>query len=74
MTNTDRILWAFQQYGYRITLGEALKHPWGYKLTSRISDLRKRGFVIKCIKGETPSLNTYVMQPPPEANGQMRFA
>lgn len=62
MTNTDRILWAFQQFGGKITLGEALKHEWGYKFCSRLSDLRKRGHKIDCIRGEKASDNLYVLQ------------
>ena len=73
MTNTDKILEAFQMYGYRITLGQALQHPWGYKLTSRISDLRKRGYQIDCIKGKTASLNEYVMRPPPDGAQERMF-
>jgi len=65
---------AFQMYGYRLTLGQALKHPWGYKFASRCADLRKKGYQIDCIKAEKPSDNLYVMQMPDDANGQQRFA
>lgn len=61
MNQVDRILLAFYQFGGKITLGEALKHPWGYKMASRISDLRKQGHKIDCILGKTPSENTYVL-------------
>lgn len=62
MNQVETILWAFQQFGGKITLGEALKHSWGYKLTSRISDLRlKHGYKIDFIRGETPSQNAWVM-------------
>jgi hypothetical protein len=73
VTNTDRILMAFQQFGYRITLGQALAHPWGYKFCSRLSDLRKKGYRIDCIKAEKASDNLYVMEIPPDASGQTRF-
>lgn len=62
MSNVDKILWAFQQFGGKISLGQALKHEWGYKFCSRLSDLRKRGYQIDCIKGEKPSDNLYVMR------------
>lgn len=61
MTNLDRIILAFHQFGGKITLGEALKHPWGYKLTSRISDLKKQGHPIQFIRGKTPSENMWVL-------------
>lgn len=62
MTNVERILWAFQQNGYKLTLGYALQYPWGYKLTSRISDLRKQGYKIDFFQGKTPSENTWIMK------------
>lgn len=61
MSNVDKILWAFQQFGGKISLGQALKHEWGYKFCSRLSDLRKRGYQIDCIKGKTASENLYVL-------------
>jgi hypothetical protein len=73
MSNIDLILQAFQMYGYKITLGQALQHKWGYKFASRLSDLRDQGYKIDCIKGKTPSENLYVMQPPPDENGQLRM-
>lgn len=61
MTQKEIILEAFQRFGYKITLGQALQHSWGYKMASRISDLRKDGYQIECIRGEKPSDNLYVM-------------
>lgn len=61
MSNTERILWAFQQNGYKMTLGYMLKFPWGYKAASRIADLRKKGHIIECIQAKNPSDNLYVM-------------
>lgn len=72
MTQKEIILEAFQRYGYKITLGQALQHKWGYKMASRISDLRKDGYRIECIRGETPSDNLYVMQYIDE-NGQVEM-
>lgn len=74
MTRKQEIIAAFQFYGYRITLGEALQHPWGYKFASRCSDLRREGCNIRCIRGKRPSDNIYVMRPPQENNGQLRMA
>ena len=72
MTQKEIILAAFQQFGYRIRLGDALQHSWGYKMASRISDLRRDGYHIECVRGEKPSDNLYVMRPPAEGN-QERF-
>lgn len=62
MTQKEIILAAFQQYGYKITLGQALQQKWGYKFASRCADLRKEGYVIDCIRGETASENLYVLR------------
>lgn len=69
MTNVETILQAFKLNGYRLTLGYALEHNWGYKLTSRLSDLRKQGYRIDFIKGDTPSENSWVLHMP-EKTGQ----
>lgn len=61
MTQKEIILEAFQRYGYKLTLGQVLQHPWGYKFASRCADLRKDGHRIDCIIGKTPSENTYVL-------------
>lgn len=69
MKHTDEILMAFQQNGYKMTLGYMLKHRWGYKAASRMSDLRAKGYKIDCIKAQNPSDNLYVMRTF-EKNGQ----
>lgn len=50
MTRTDALLYLFQTNGNRLSLGQMLSygHMIGSKYTSRISDLRKRGFYISC--------------------------
>lgn len=73
MTQKQVVLSAFQQFGYKITLGEALKHPWGYKFASRCADLRNEGYKIDCYRGKVASDNLYIMQIPDEQNGQQRF-
>jgi len=72
MSHKETIVEAFQRYGYKLTLGQVLKYPWGYKFASRCADLRKEGYKIDCIKGNTPSENTYIMQLY-EENGQARL-
>jgi len=59
-SNKQKILEAFLLHGNRLTLGFALKHSWGYKMCSRISDLRAEGYVISFTRGETPSKNLYI--------------
>ncbi len=62
MTQKEIILEAFQRFGYKLTLGQVLQYPWGYKFASRCADLRKEGYKIDCIRGDKPSDNTYVLQ------------
>lgn len=74
MTQTETILMAFYKNGYKITLSEALKHPWGYKLTSRISDLRKKGHQIEFKRGCRPSENSWTLTHwDPKGQGSLRI-
>lgn len=59
MSQKERILLELRRQGGAMSLGHALQFPWGYKLTSRISDLRKEGHKIVCEKGKRPSENVY---------------
>ena len=59
MTRHQEILWEFRRHGNKMTLGEMLKFPWGYKSTSRMSELRKMGYHFVCEKGKTASENLY---------------
>jgi hypothetical protein len=72
MTQVESIIDLFRRNGYRLTLGKLLQYPFGYKSTSRFSDLRKMGYVINCHKGRRPSENVYEMIEP-ESNGQTRL-
>lgn len=72
-TQKQRILYLFSENNNVLTLGQLLQYPFGYKATSRFSDLRKEGYVITCEKGRTPSQNVYRLVAP-EANGQLRLA
>jgi len=64
MTNRDRLVQLFESNGWKMTLGQLLEHKEGYKCTSRFSDLRKEGYEIECVRGESPSTNLYIMTPP----------
>ena len=72
MTQCELIIDLFRRNGNRLTLGKLLQYPFGYKSTSRFSDLRKMGYVITLHKGRTPSENEYELFEP-EADGQMRL-
>jgi hypothetical protein len=63
MTQKERLLWLFQMRGNRLTLGQLLNDPSGvgYKCTSRFSELRKEGYPIQFVRGETPSANTWIL-------------
>ena len=73
MSQKERLVELFKRYGGKMTLGQLLQYPEGYKCTSRFSDLRELGFKIDCSKGERPSDNLYTMTEP-EPSGQMRLA
>lgn len=74
MSHKAKLLDLFELYGGKLTLGQLLSHPSGvgYKAASRFADLRKEGYKIDCIKGSTPSENTYILQSY-EDSGQARL-
>lgn len=72
MTHREAIIQAFRLNDYRITLGYALRHPWGYELRVRLTELRREGWTIQCVKGKTASDNMYIAAPPD--GNQMRLA
>lgn len=72
MTRKEEIIQAFRNNKYRMKLGQILCYQWGYKFTSRASDLRKDGYIIICQRAEKPSDNMYFMFPPD--GNQTRFA
>jgi hypothetical protein len=73
MTQKEEIIRVFRNHNYRMTLGVILCYPWGYKFTSRASELRKEGYVVLCEKAKHPSDNLYRIIPPAK-NGQIQFA
>ena len=73
MTRHEEILDAFKRNGNRMTLGEMLQFPWGYKAASRMSELRRKGYHFVCEKGETASQNLYRLIEF-DQTGQGRFA
>jgi hypothetical protein len=71
-TQCQVIVDAFATNGWKMSLGYILSHTWGYKCTSRFSDLRREGYVITLERGETPSQNVYTCIPP-DHSGQLRM-
>lgn len=69
-TQRQQIFETFQFYGYRMTLGQILKYPWGYEARARFAELRQEGHEITYHRGKTPSEGLYVMTPPADINGQ----
>lgn len=59
MTHRESILAAFRENGNWMTLGYILRHPWGYEFRARVTELRRQGYKIECIKAKTPSENVY---------------
>lgn len=64
LSQKQRLLDLFQIHGNKLTLGQLLNDPSGvgYKCTSRFSELRADGYQIDFVKGDTPSLNTYILR------------
>jgi hypothetical protein len=50
VNHKESILEAFRANGGRLTLGEILKHPWGYEARARFTELRHEGHTINLIK------------------------
>ena len=66
-----QILEAFRENGGKMTLGYVLQFYWGYKFTSRLSELRRQGYVVRLERGQKPSDNTYYLIEP--EGSQMRL-
>ena len=77
MTQKESLLELFRENGNRLTLGEILKHPYGYEARARFTELRKQGYVINFERGKTPSENLYTLiepiQYPEDEYGQILF-
>jgi hypothetical protein len=77
MTQVEEMVLWFDRRGGKATLRDILQsgERWMHKCTARISDARKQGYRIECVRGQRPSDNLYMIQPPAkeEANGQRLF-
>lgn len=73
-TNHELLLDLFHKNGNVLTLGQLLQYPFGYKCTSRFSELRDRGYKIECEKATRASDNIYRLLAEPDINGQINFA
>lgn len=77
MTKNEGLLYLFRSNGNRLTLGQILGnwHLIGSKYTSRIDDLRKKGFNIMCQENkERPTENVYTLVEFKKDGGQGTFA
>lgn len=74
MTHSEQIIEWFRKRNGFATLGEILKsgEEWSYEFRARATELRKKGYVITCDRGQNPSENLYRVIPP-EENGQLRI-
>lgn len=60
----EQILKFFEDNHGSVTLGgllEAGRFSFAHKVTARLSDLRKRGYSIRCEKGKSPVHNVYTL-------------
>lgn len=64
MSHREAILEFFRARGGRATLGEILRHPFGYEFRARATELRRQGYRIDCVKAKKPSENLYVLSAP----------
>lgn len=64
MTHAEQIVDFFIQMGYRVTLGQLLTKPFGYRFIQRKHDLKKAGIIIELIHQdhEHPSNNLYELR------------
>lgn len=77
MTRNDGLLYLFRSNGNRLTLGQILGnyHLVGSKYTSRLDDLRKRGYSIVCEEcRERPTENVYTLVEFKNDGAQRTFA
>ena len=72
MTQHQQLIGLFQQFGYRVTLGQILRTTLAAEYRARMTELRRAGWTIDCIKGKTASENEY-RAAPPDQNGQLRM-
>jgi hypothetical protein len=72
VTQHEQLIGLFRCNRNRLTLGQIMQTTLAAEYRARISELRKRGYSIVCIKGKRASENMYVMSEP-ESAGQMRL-
>ena len=59
MTQHQALLSLFYNNNKQITLGAIMQTTLAAEYRARISELRRMGYVIECVKGKTPSENLY---------------
>lgn len=67
MNHKKQIVDAFERHGWTMTLGQLLeegRYSFAHKVTARLSDLRREGYIITCKEGAKPTENIYKMERP----------
>ena len=64
MSYQQQVLTTFKEHGGSMTLGQILKYTWGYSIRSTFSRLRKQGYTVDLLRGNTPSENLYTIIEP----------
>ncbi len=61
MTQHEQVIAMFEENKGKFTLGDIMKTSLAAEYRARISELRDKGWDIKCIKGKPASENTYYL-------------
>lgn len=64
MTQRERLLSLFAENGNRLTLGQIMGTTLAAEYRARLSEMRRDGYRIECVKGKHPSENTYHLTEP----------
>ena len=59
MTQQERLLQMFHEHKNKLTLRDIMQTTLACEYRARITELRKKGFNILCIRGKSPSDNVY---------------
>lgn len=63
---STKLIELFRQHQWMLTLRDIMRTELAAEYRARITELRHEGFTIVCIRGKTPSENSYSMTLPPQ--------